>query len=189
MSNFPEPLAGHLQGTVTTVCHCWRLTRKDGTISGFTDHDRPLVVDGTGFEPQSGLSASEARDTLGLAVDTVDVEGALSSDSIRDEDIAVVRSLETQKTASGRTPIIVCGEVERQRKMQDLVAGAAPDKRREVVQASAKDFSRVRKLVEKHAITLQRQASREDVPAQQQPARQNKEVAEPALARSRGRRL
>ena len=88
MSNFPEPLAGHLQGTVTTVCHCWRLTRKDGAISGFTDHDRPLVVGGTGFEPQSGLSASEARDTLGLAVDTVDVEGALSSDSIRDEDIA-----------------------------------------------------------------------------------------------------
>lgn len=88
MSNYPEPLVEHLQGTVTTVCHCWRLTRKDGTISGFTDHDRPLVVDGTGFEPQSGLSASEARDTLGLAVDTVDVEGALSSDSIRDEDIA-----------------------------------------------------------------------------------------------------
>ncbi len=57
-------------------------------ITGFTDHDRVLTFDGTVFEPETGLSASEAREALGLAVDTVDVEGALSSDRIRDEDIA-----------------------------------------------------------------------------------------------------
>jgi uncharacterized phage protein (TIGR02218 family) len=78
----------HFAREVTTVCHCWRLTRKDRQVTGYTDHDRPLTVDGTAFEPQSGFSASEARDTLGLAVDTVDVEGALSSALIRDEDIA-----------------------------------------------------------------------------------------------------
>lgn len=88
MSIYPPNLAGHIGREVTTVCHCWRLTRRDGTVSGFTDHDLPLTVDGTLFEPQTGFSASEARDTLGLAVDTVDVEGALSSDTIRDEDIA-----------------------------------------------------------------------------------------------------
>lgn len=88
MSSFPPALDAHLAREVTTICHCWRLTRKDGAVFGFTDHDRRLVVDGTAFEPESGFSASEARDTLGLAVDTVDVEGALSSSAIRDSDVA-----------------------------------------------------------------------------------------------------
>lgn len=88
MSIYPEALADHLGRAVTTVCHCWRLTRADNMASGFTDHDRALAFDGTVFEPQTGFSASEARDTLGLAVDTVDIEGALSSEHIRDEDIA-----------------------------------------------------------------------------------------------------
>jgi len=88
MSAWPETLAAHLGRTVTTVCHCWRLTRKDGHVAGYTDHDRRLTVGATVFAPQTGLAASEARDTLGLAVDTVDVEGALSSDDISDEDIA-----------------------------------------------------------------------------------------------------
>jgi uncharacterized phage protein (TIGR02218 family) len=88
MSRYPLALKEHLSGAVTTVCNCWRLTRRDGTVSGFTDHDRPLSVDGTLFEPETGFSASEARDTLGLATDTVDIEGALSSARIADEDIA-----------------------------------------------------------------------------------------------------
>jgi uncharacterized phage protein (TIGR02218 family) len=91
VSTYPEALAGHLSGNLTTLCHCWRLTRRDGVVTGFTDHDRALVVDGTTFEPESGFSASEARDRLGLATDTVDIEGALSSLHIREEDIAAGR--------------------------------------------------------------------------------------------------
>ncbi|HTV71768.1 MAG TPA: DUF2163 domain-containing protein [Rhizobiaceae bacterium] len=88
MTAYPAPLLAHMAKAATSLCHCWRLTRKDGAVSGFTDHDRPLTVDGTLCEPSSGFSASEARDTLGLATDTVDVEGALSSEKIRDEDVA-----------------------------------------------------------------------------------------------------
>ena len=88
MSAFPPALAAHLARDVTTICQCWRLTRRDGRVSGFTDHDRKLTVAGVDYEPGTGLAASEARDSLGLAVDTVDVEGALSSERIRAEDIA-----------------------------------------------------------------------------------------------------
>jgi uncharacterized phage protein (TIGR02218 family) len=88
---YPEDLAAHLEGEATTVCHCWRLTRRDAVVTGFTDHDRDLTVDGTLFRPQTGFSATEARDTLGLAVDTVDVEGALSSDEIDEADIPAGR--------------------------------------------------------------------------------------------------
>ena len=88
MSAYPQRLVDHFGHDVTSVCHCWRLTRKDGQVAGFTDHDCRLNVEGTVFEPETGLSASEARQSLGLSVDTVDVEGALSSERIREEDIA-----------------------------------------------------------------------------------------------------
>lgn len=91
MTSYPEALRDHLDGPVTTLCHCWRLTRRDGTVLGFTDHDARLLVDGTSCEPESGFAASEARSSLGLATDTVDVAGALSSDRISDEDVGAGR--------------------------------------------------------------------------------------------------
>lgn len=91
MTTYPAALAAHLEGGATTLCHCWKLIRKDGQMAGFTDHDRPLALDGVTFEPESGFAASEARDTLGLATDTVDVEGVLSSARLREEDIAAGR--------------------------------------------------------------------------------------------------
>lgn len=84
----PIALADHLGQPVTSVCHCWRLTRSDGQVSGYTDHDQTILIDGTAFMPETGLNASEARSSLGLSVDTVDVEGAPTSDTIRPEDIA-----------------------------------------------------------------------------------------------------
>lgn len=91
MSDLPETLAAHLAREATSVCHCWRVTRRDGTVTGFTDHDRPLTVAGTMFEPESGFTASEARETLGLAADTVEIEGAISAATITAEDIAAGR--------------------------------------------------------------------------------------------------
>lgn len=88
MTDYSEAMLAHLAREVTTLCHCWRLVRRDGTVGGFTDHDRTLTVGGTVHEPRSGFSASEARDTLGMAVDTVDVEGVLSSAAISEADIA-----------------------------------------------------------------------------------------------------
>ena len=91
MSDSSETLAAHLAREATSVCHCWRVTRRDGTVAGFTDHDRPLTVDGETFAPQSGFTASEARETLGLAADTVEIEGAISAATITGEDIAAGR--------------------------------------------------------------------------------------------------
>ena len=77
----------HLEGTVTTLCHCWRVTLADGTVMGFTDHDRTLIVDGGTFAPESGLTASEARQAEGMAVAAMEVLGALSSEAITEADI------------------------------------------------------------------------------------------------------
>lgn len=77
----------HLARTVTTLCYCWRVSLRDGTVFGFTDHDRAIDVDGTEFAPQTGFSASEARRSEGLGIDTTDMEGMLSSDRITERDI------------------------------------------------------------------------------------------------------
>jgi len=87
MAELSPDFAEHPNGEVTTLCHCWRVTRGDGQVSGFTDHDRQITCDGTVFMPETGLSGSEARRSLGLAVDTADVEGALSSLNIDEADI------------------------------------------------------------------------------------------------------
>lgn len=91
MSGFDEDFLAHLAGGVTTVCHCWRVTRRDGVVLGFTDHDRTISIDAIQFEPQTGFTAGEARDAIGLAPDAADVEGALSSDRISEADIAAGR--------------------------------------------------------------------------------------------------
>jgi hypothetical protein len=70
MSSVSQAFRAHLAGETTTLCYCWRVTRRDGAVSGYTDHDMPLLIDGTLYQPETGFSASEARDRLGLGTDT-----------------------------------------------------------------------------------------------------------------------
>ena len=39
MRVLPESLDAHLKTGVTTLCRCVRLTRRDGAVFAFTDHD------------------------------------------------------------------------------------------------------------------------------------------------------
>lgn len=87
MRTLPAGLQQHLDTGATTLCWCWRLTRQDGTRQGFTDHDRDLVFDGTTFEAATGFVAGDVAETAGLGVDTIDVEGALSSNSLTASDL------------------------------------------------------------------------------------------------------
>ena len=82
MKQLDDALTAHLQSGATTLCWCWRLTRRDGTTLGFTDHDRDLAFDDTTFEAASGFTASEIRDQVGLSVDNLEVTGALISDRL-----------------------------------------------------------------------------------------------------------
>lgn len=91
MKTLPPELAAHLAGNVTTLCYCWRLTRADGTVLGFTDHDRPVVLSGLTYEAAAGLSASEAIASADLSVGGGEVTGALASATISEGDIIAGR--------------------------------------------------------------------------------------------------
>lgn len=88
MKAVPAALAAHLAAGVTTLCHCWRLTRRDGAILGFTDHDRRLAFGGTDFLAASGFSASGREAESGLASASSDVSGGFSSEAISEDDLA-----------------------------------------------------------------------------------------------------
>ena len=90
MRSIPAALAERLGGA-TTLCHCWRLVRKDGTRQGFTDHDRDLTFDGLTHAAATGLDAASVESTLGFAVGGGEVTGALSAAALSESDLAAGR--------------------------------------------------------------------------------------------------
>lgn len=75
----------------TTRARAWLLTRQDGHVLGFTDHDRDLRFDGHVFRAGTGMSASAIMQGTGLAVDNTEAAGALSDAGLREEDILAGR--------------------------------------------------------------------------------------------------
>ena len=89
MKSLQAALQTALDSGVTTLCRCWKVTLADGRVFGFTDHDQPLTVDGLTYQPETGFLGSDLGSRLGLAVDTQEVEGALSSAVITADDLAL----------------------------------------------------------------------------------------------------
>lgn len=81
----------HIAGGATTLATCWRLTRNDGMVLGFTDHDVSLHFDATDFVPAYGLDGGEVSAKLGPQVDTSEVVGILHADAITEDDILLGR--------------------------------------------------------------------------------------------------
>jgi uncharacterized phage protein (TIGR02218 family) len=75
----------------TTVCTCWSVTRTDGVVLGFTDHDRDLSFGGVSFRAASGMTARTLSQTNGLSVDNSEAMGALSSAAINEADLLAGR--------------------------------------------------------------------------------------------------
>jgi len=88
MKTLPAGLAASLATGVTTLAWCWRLERRDTSVLGFTDHDLDLNFDGVTYKAASGLTASAWAASTGLAVDTIDAHGALSSAALSEDDLA-----------------------------------------------------------------------------------------------------
>jgi uncharacterized phage protein (TIGR02218 family) len=84
-------LAAHLGRGITTVCRCWALTRRDGRVMGFTDHDRALMFDGIAFRPGTGMSARAVEESTGLAVNNTEAFGALSDEGLTEAEIEAGR--------------------------------------------------------------------------------------------------
>jgi uncharacterized phage protein (TIGR02218 family) len=87
MRNISEGLAAHLASGATTLCNCWRISRRDGVTLGFTDHDENLSFDSTLFRAGTGFEGTEIESRFGLAATGSELHGALSDESISENDL------------------------------------------------------------------------------------------------------
>lgn len=87
MKNISTTLRAHLEGECLTLAHCWKLTRRDTTVMGFTNHDKDLIVDGITYEAATGFTPTAIDSQATLAVDNLDVEGMISAGNITEQDI------------------------------------------------------------------------------------------------------
>jgi len=77
----------HITGEVTTLATCWKLVTQGGTTMGFTDHDADIVYSGVTYAAATGITPSAAKQSADLAVDNLDVFGAINAASITQADI------------------------------------------------------------------------------------------------------
>lgn len=87
MRSVSSGLKSHYAGEVRTTCNCWKLTRADGVVMGFTDHDAPLTLGGVTYLPSSGFARSAISARADLSVDTTDVTALLDSSTITEGDL------------------------------------------------------------------------------------------------------
>lgn len=88
MRTIDSRLAASLAGDATTLCSVWIVRRADGAVFGFTDHDRPIEIDGVSCQPGTGFDRTSASRNSDFSVGEEEISGALSSDVIAEADIA-----------------------------------------------------------------------------------------------------
>lgn len=90
MKTLVPSLAAKLGSGVTSLCNCWKLTRRDGAVLGFTDHDRDLTFGSPAvvYKAATGMSATGFTSRDNLAVETITAQGALTSDTLTEDDLA-----------------------------------------------------------------------------------------------------
>ncbi len=68
--------------------YCWRIERRDGVVLGFTSHDLDLTFDGVTYEARTGFTPTTVDTSDQFSVDNLDVDAALSSERITEDDLA-----------------------------------------------------------------------------------------------------
>ena len=109
--NFPTSLLGNrpaisVHGRMCPAT-CWKIERTDGVVLRFTDHDNYLSLDGEQYSPAGAISTSARQWSEGLEVTNAEIRGAISSDSLLEEDLLAGRYRQakiTEKVVDWRFP-------------------------------------------------------------------------------------
>lgn len=88
MKYLATPTTNHLTREATNLATCWKITRSDNVIQGFTNHDQNIVIDGITYKAATGFTSSAFAQDNTLAVRNLDLESVLSDDGISEADLA-----------------------------------------------------------------------------------------------------
>lgn len=88
MKSLSTALKAHIQGEVTTIATLIEITRMDGNVYYFTDHDMPILVDGVTFLPYHTFKRTSVPTSLELEVDGLELTAILNDAQISRADVA-----------------------------------------------------------------------------------------------------
>lgn len=80
-------LLAHYASGSTTLATCWKITRTDNVVQGFTDHDKDIVISGVTYVARGGFLPSNFESQTRLAVDNLEAIGFLDSATISASDL------------------------------------------------------------------------------------------------------
>lgn len=86
MKPWTQALRDHYAQSTTSLATFWRVTRQDGQVFGWVDHDRDRVIAGVTYQAAAGLQATATQTTSTLAPGTVDVSTFLTINAEREVD-------------------------------------------------------------------------------------------------------
>ena len=82
MLSVPNNMSSLLSDTVHRYATCWKVTRTDGVIHRYTDHDCAIDVSGETYTPTGGFRSSALRRSGELRGINKEFEGIVSDDGI-----------------------------------------------------------------------------------------------------------
>lgn len=74
MATVTAGLESHFLEKVTTLSSCVRITRRDGVVLGFTDHDKTIIYDGVDYIPMLNIP-SNFRNEVNQKASNVSLDG------------------------------------------------------------------------------------------------------------------
>lgn len=87
MRTVPSGLAAVLAASTADLATIWQVTRMDGTVFRFTDHDADLTVSGNTYAAATGFKRMAVSSTSDASVSETEVHGILDSASITATDL------------------------------------------------------------------------------------------------------
>jgi len=87
MKTISVALDAHLAGGTTTMARCWKVTRQDATVFGFTSADKDIIFGGVVYKASTGMTPSSIQGSDDLAVPNLEVQGVLQGESLTEADI------------------------------------------------------------------------------------------------------
>lgn len=85
MKTFPSGLLTHIQQGQTTLTTLFKVTRRDGTVLGFTEHDVDIVSGGVTYLSTSSYSRFNLNEGDDASAKTTELIGAIDSIITRDD--------------------------------------------------------------------------------------------------------
>ena len=70
-----------------SLAFCWKITREDGLVLGFTEHDRLLEIEGITYQPIGSPSPTSFAATSELSVDNSGMDGLIFPGLVEQEDL------------------------------------------------------------------------------------------------------